>query len=528
MDIGRKLFWITLFVIIAIGASIRAPGVLWLTEVAPQPHHSFHPDDIRFISAALDFQDQNARGYARGYVIGMTTHLYVVGEILKRFLGNSLDYTVLIRLISLAYGVLTIALVGFIARSWGLSKGAALLSSALLALSPLHVMNSHLGTPDATATFYFYLTLFAGWGYLKTRRPLLFVAFAALVGASLAIKFFISLLVPLFVVVVLEERNSRLEKAATAMLVATGSFAILSFFNYTPWDLKYLLWLLLHDNVQIVGGNSPIKQGGLYLWDSMSALGLAVWTLFILGISFWLMRVTRDSLTKAQHNGWKLYAQKMLKSPAMVYISGFLAHTALIVSADIHNTRHFLVYVPLACMIAAYGFWQLSRKLQAPQFAVVIALSLILTYQAYTAVGVERLYTNDVRNDVASWLEANIEKGEAAGTFMLYSRVKGVEEFSGEKVNISNLDLDYFVTCDLEYSRYFWDTDATKVYHAYGGQERLNFYRDLFAGRLEYEIAVDLVQEPFTLEQRLIKKGLLRDLGTFTPGRCIVFRHVVA
>lgn len=90
------------------------------------------------------------------------------------------------------------------------------------------------------------------------------------------------------------------------------------------------------------------------------------------------------------------------------------------------------------------------------------------------------------------------------------------------------MNFTYFITCDLEYNRYFQGADADNIFHSYGGQERLDFYRDLFSDRLDYKIVYDRVREPDSLELGLVNKGILRELGTFTPNRCLVFKRTGA
>ena len=58
MKRDRGLLWITLFIIVAVGFAVRAPGLLWLREAAPYANHSIHPDVPKLIQVAQNFPDR--------------------------------------------------------------------------------------------------------------------------------------------------------------------------------------------------------------------------------------------------------------------------------------------------------------------------------------------------------------------------------------------------------------------------------------------------------------------------------------
>jgi len=522
MDRKRGLVWLALFIIAAVGFAFRVPGVLWLIEATPSVNYSVHPDVQRFIAVAQNFEGRPAIG---GYVIGMASHLYLINKLLITFFSAKLDLAILIRLISVTYGVFTIILIYFIARSWGFQNKVALLSSALLAVSPLHVYNSHFGTPDASAAFYFYLALYAGWGYAKSRHQFLFVLFAALIGANLAMKFFIPLFVPLFLVILFHTKDDKVEKIMTSFLIVIVSFLLFSLFSYTPWHFKELIKMLAFDNVQIIGEHNATEQIGLYLWDTVSALGLANWDFLLIGLVLLITDGARNAIKKAGVNRWQIIIEKITKSPGLIFFSAFIVYGILLIFSDIHAVRHLLVFVPVACLVSASGFWKLFQCLRHTNVIAGITLSLLITYQCYSVINLNKMYSGDIRNAMAEWVKENVREEDNVGTLSRYSRIKGVQIIRNNEGNESELNVDYFVTCDIEYNRYFKNNDATKIFHAFGGQERLNFYRDLFSGKLKYEIVADFKRSPVGIEQYLVEKGVMRGLHTFTPERCLIFRR---
>jgi len=525
LDRKHALLWVSLFTIVTIGVFVRVPGVLWMKDAAPSANHSIHPDVPKLIRVANNF---GHRPGMDGYVVGMSTHLYLVRKLLHPIFGDRLDLAILIRIISLSYGIFTIILISMIARSWRFPNNVALLGSALLAIAPLHVINSHFGTPNASATFYFYLSLFAGWGYVKTRHSLLFVLFVALIAASIAMKFFISLLAPFFIVLWLHTKGSRVEKIVTAVLVAAGSFSVFSFFNYTPWHFIELIKMIAFDNVHITGGHNAAKQIGLYLWDTISALGLATWIFFVIGLIYFIAGFSRNVTAELKLGSWRLFAEKVIKSPGMIFISAFVAHSVLLISAEIHGIRHLLVFIPIACLISANGLWKMVLTFKCSRVITAIILCLLISYQCYTVINLGRMYTGDLRGKMAGWINTSVKNEEKVGTFSDYSWVKGVTRLSADESNTEVHKLDYFVTCDLEYSRYFLNTNANKIFHAFGGQDRLDFYHNLFANKLEYDVVFDAVWQPIGLEQWLQEKNIISELGTFTPKRCLILKRILS
>ena len=519
MTIGPRTYAVLLCAIVLAGTAIRALGVTWLTDAAPYLGYSFHPDDMRFIRAARDFRNFEMSGYP----LGMSTHLFVIMQAAQRLFGLTLDASIVLRVVTLFYGALTIWLTAAIARSWQWSRGVALLAAAFLAVAPLHILNSNFGTADVAANFYFYLTLWLGWWYVKNRQPIFFVLFAASLGAVIATKLYLSLAVPVLLVVWLSD--SRFEKALTGALVTAGSFSIFSFFNYSPFDLSALRYMLTVDNLRVVAGYTPQGQALHYGLETITALGIGVWIFFAIGIVVWLTKQKPIIAAAVHDNGWAGLARNWLQAPGIVFWSGLLVHAFLLLSAQLHAPRNMLVFVPIFCLVAAIGITETVRLMRMPRAAVAALLVVLFVYQTYNAIGLERLYREDPRNALAAWLAEAPGAKDQIGTFSDYSRVRGAHRIRGEASEESRINTRYFVTCDLEFARYFKGTDASKIHHAFGGQKRLDLYQGLFADRLPFKKVFEVKQAPLSLEQRLIEKGYLRDIETFTPRHCVVFER---
>jgi hypothetical protein len=64
--------------------------------------------------------------------------------------------------------------------------------------------------------------------------------------------------------------------------------------------------------------------------------------------------------------------------------------------------------------------------------------------------------------------------------------------------------------------------DAGALFHAKGGQARLDFFRDFLLRGDRQRVVAYFTQRRWTPEQALIARGVLPSLQTFVPSVCIV------
>ena len=151
--------------------------------------------------------------------------------------------------------------------------------------------------------------------------------------------------------------------------------------------------------------------------------------------------------------------------------------------------------------------------------ARVLSIGVILAYQTSDAIAIESLYSTDVRNDLASWSAQQAAEGKRVVAFAVYSNVRG-SVFSPDENPLLLDKSSYVVTCDLEYARYLGHQKASEVFHAHGGQDRLEFYHGVFEGTSDFGIVREFPNKPRGLELRLIEANLLPTLATMVPRRC--------
>jgi len=510
-----------LVLITAVGVFLRKSGLEWLVGAGPTPSFSFHPDDRRFVAMVSDFE----RGSVDGYVLGMGTQLFLLNALLSR-IGAHPNVAVLMRGITLFYAALSIALTYLLARQMGHSRRVGVLAAALLAVAPLHAVSSHFGTADITVVFYFYLSLMAGAAYLRTGLQRDFIVFAALCGAAVAIKFFVTLGVALALVVLIDPYRDWKKQVLLSLLVAYVTFAAFSFFNFNPWAMHRLISMLRYDNLSVgAGGLSPVQQLKQYALDGLPGLGLALAALVALGIisagvrQVGNYRRRQQIVPSAPGNAWQR-ALPFLRSQQGLILVVLAVHAALILKAQTHDARHLLVFIPVLCVFAAAALLQFTASLRFPAAITAIVIAGILAYQFVQVRAIDSLFGSDVRAQLADWVSARSSEGLGVDTTSEYSWVRGSELVAGHDEVLANAS--YYITCDIEFSRYFGEIDSARILHT-AGQERADFFRALFSERLPLHLVREFKQPPRSLEQRLFVEGRLNSVGTYVPQLCYAF-----
>lgn len=160
--------WLALGLVLVLAAALRLWGVRW---GLPGPTHlfSYHPDEFHSLRGALALLaagDPNPHFFNYGslylYLAAVAANLTGTMPLHPATLTSMAqllyDWTLAARLVSVVAGVLTVA-VTYLLGSAVLGSRAGLLAALILALMPLHVLNSDYATVDVTLTLFVALTL---------------------------------------------------------------------------------------------------------------------------------------------------------------------------------------------------------------------------------------------------------------------------------------------------------------------------------------------------------------------------------
>ena len=215
-------------------------------------------------------------------------------------------------------------------------------------------------------------------------------------------------------------------------------------------------------------------------------------------------------------------AVSFAKHPTALLVLPLVVNLALILNAQVHFARHVLVYAPVICLLAASLVDRVMDRLRhrsAPMrvaaFLGEIVLAALLFANAYA---VTSHYADDIRVQVANRIAR--EPGVAVTATNFYTAIRGTRQID-QPVPSS----ERYLTCDIEFARYLGKTSVHQVFHPYGGQARLNFLNDLFAGQTAYRPILTVERKSRSLEEHAASAGLLPELDTKFPDKCILFER---
>jgi hypothetical protein len=343
----------------------------------------------------------------------------------------------------------------------------------------------------------------------------------------MADKFFLPALVAPALLVVAALRGRRLEAAFIGAALGLVSFCAAGLFTFTPWDFRRLMTMLMYDNVMIRGGNGPVRQIIAYSGDIFVTAGILTTLLAIASVVEWSVG-HRECLRRAsaaiRQDDRKVAATliDLATRPTAFLVLPLLINFALIVNAQVHFARHVLVYAPVVCILAAALLDRVRDRLRhrsAPVQAAAIAGATALAALLFAnSLALTSHYRDDIRARAAQRIAQDPDVPVTTTNF--YTAVRGMRQID-EAVPTS----PRYFTCDIEFARYLGKNSVQEVFHAYGGQARLEFLNALFAGRTPYRPIFTVKREPRSLEEFAARAGVLPELDTKFPDECMLFER---
>jgi len=509
--------------------AVRLPGVFWLIGYGHESDYSFHPDDNRFIIFAKNFHDPFAKP-GDGYLLFMPTQLFMLNLFLHKIVHIEVNSVIVLRCISMAYAILSIILSYVFLISLGFSRFVSILSSFFLAFAPLHIILSHFGTPDMSVFFLFYSLVFAAWRYRMSNKEFWFYMTLALAGITMADKFFLPALVPPTIIVFNQPADKIWQTSFISLCVIVTFFCGASFFNFTPWDLLQLLRLLTFDNLLITGGKSPLQQIILYPWDIIACSGAITSGLALIGciLLFHRSGFSRlygfiDELRRKKITLSTIVTQMKIwiRLPVSVIILPLLFHAVLIVMAQVHFSRHILIFVPIVCVLAALAIETVRERFRFKSIPLqvlgAVVLYTMLTIQFANGLATDWIYPTDIRAKLGDFLTEG-QLADKTSTFSGFTYLRDVS------VTHNIPETPIFISCDIEYRRYILAGQGIPVVHLFGGKIRTDFFISLLTGQTNYVTVFDIKRNRLGVEDYLAEKGWLPNIDTYVPNECRAFQ----
>lgn len=477
-----------LILILVLGGLVRLPGVFWGVNFTTKPHFiNYHPDEPELAVMAKDFLagiTNPEEFYPQGFPVQMA-----LTSFLAPFPENTTTRLILTgRLLSVMYAILTIVLIYFLSKEIFQNRSVALFSGIFLALSGLHVTESHYTTVDISTIFWIYATMYFSLLYGRRNKNVYLVLAIISVGMALAFKLSFLALIPMLYVL-----SKKRIKLIHWLLVLGGIFIIFMAANgghYTLTNFILTLENVRSDNVNVILKHNNWENPLVYLIGLPSALGLASFVTLLTGIFF--LNKKRD---------WKIFHDDSF----FILVLPLTLHGISICFLDIPFSRHFLPLVPFLVMIAAYGLHEIQEYLSGRRFSFLLAF--ILLYQLVYVAGTEYYYIFDTREAAVRWIKETIPEGETI-------RMKRRERFPElAQYNMDKgYDSNYLVLHESYYYRYLRSElcpfkpfpDWEEVYH--GNPISFVQIQKIFKGKSSFNLIKEFPVRCITPENYLYKK----------------------
>lgn len=388
--------------ILLVGMLVRAPGLFWGYGAFGTEVLVLHPDEPPYTLGRHE-----GTAYPRGFSVNVRLVSQLLAAAGVSGVARGEQYDLLLgRVVSLIYGVLTLLVVYRVARAVFGDDRVGLLSAFFLALTNLHVTYSHIGIPDAAATFWFWAALASAHTALTRESWWAAVLSAVCTGAAGAVRYQAMSLVPL--VWWIGRAPGRIRKG---LLVLAGALVSFYLFNGSYFSLP-VVWRFLmgHAWWGTLGLKKFIVLPPVYLAVILVGVGLPVFVL----AGYGLVRFVRGKWAGLRSWGDILADNEI--PVALAPVAAFLQASSVALWAP----RHVTVVTPFVAMLAAYGFACLPFRAVGPlsgrltRGAVLTAVGLYLAVQV---ASVQAYFVDDPLEKAGRWLRANVPPGVTLSVF---------------------------------------------------------------------------------------------------------------
>lgn len=391
----------------------------------------YHPDEIKLVTQAgrlleTRFMDKDAyfgirvyppfytymlAGAMGVYILGglVTGHFESLSSVTQAYQTDPFQFFMVSRLLVVLMGVATVYLLYLLAKRLYSNK-IALIAALLLAVSFLHVRNSHFGTVDVPSTFLGIWTIYLAVLIQQTGRLNYYMLSGILLSLAVATKFSMGLLVLPIVFAHFSRSPVRewLKALVDKKIWLTAVVSFVTFLIACP-----IIWLDFQETWGGILGTSrfekvgKIGSGGGFLsyWtgdqsDGFGAFypnsipatfGIVLTILMIVGIVLLIVRFRKGD--------WLL-------------ISFLIPTYYLFEHMSIKAMRHLLPLAPLFVLAAAIALFWLADRLDFRGFRPVL-ISLVLVFVCVWNGLVSINYMNDLssidpRTEASAWIAESI------------------------------------------------------------------------------------------------------------------------
>ena len=512
--------------VLVCGIALRWYGIDW---ALPQ---MFHPDETRMLYAVNDisWDNLNPKFFAYGsFPIYLLKILHSSNEILAKWLNKApVDFFLLGRAVSALFGSLTLLILYRFGKRF-FSERVALLSTAFLAFTVLHIQLSHFLTVDVMLTCFVVLAIYFMTALLEgTHSTRYYLLSGVVIGLAMATKVSALPLYGVFLVahlcVALNSRwatsvNRRSTSALTGIFLLALLLSGVTFFICEPYALLDFkeFWRQVNEQSQMVRGfwRPPYVlqyEHTTPYWYQLSQLlrysmGVPLSLLTLFGTIATLIITLKDLITRTPHPAPRTPQRLLLifcwVIPVFVIVGGF----------HVKFLRYMLPLIPFFCLCGALFVDWLLERLSSWKSVVWAVVVVVIGYAAFYSVAFVSIYQQeDPRKAACRWIYENIESGSTVLT-ELWEFAPFVPVDNHHPAQYRTLTLDLYSEDTDEKIKTIAEqlSEAEAILLAtrrmYGSVVRTsgqfpltaNYYKLLFDGSLGFEAV-----EPFTLYPSLL------------------------
>lgn len=501
---------------LVVGCLVRLPGVGWGFNW-PDGFALHHPDEwSHVVNAEAIIDPQSPPRYdhpypkAMGALVAAPMLAYYATQ--GRFGGPrpAVRWIALAgRILSVAFGVLSVLVVFFLARSLWSDPRIAVAAAWLLALGGLHVTQSHFFLADVASGTCLLIGLWLLWRDL-TGSPeqgsdaLNWAAFAT--GAAMALKL-LAFSLPALAYATLA-RGPRLRRVANASVYFIAGLVIPGLGFDTPSDLVQVLRGGMNDPYQFDRGLGAL----LYLVQLPSIFSFPLLALALYG-AWRLAAGFRWSDVRHRH-ALALFGSVTAVALAFIFLK-----------LD-HFPRHWVVLTPLAALAGGWSLVRLWERLRHRPTLARLAVAGTFGWMLVFVADSERFFIFDPRNDALRWVRSNVAEGSTIywsrhGAPRGYRSLRWQNQGNPEVLVIEMYDANNYLS-GIGW-RNSYPADPRQVFDV-ESEERLRAFQSLFRGTAGYMEAARFPDRYLMPEYRLAMR-LLGDRARSYVSEVVIFRR---
>ncbi len=347
--------------LVIVAACVRIWGLRW---GLPDSTHlfSYHPDEYHSLRGLLSLAlngDLNPHFFNYGslylYLVsaaGVLGHGALISWLSLETIPEALRvWTLDARVVSALAGVLTVVTVYVLSRRiW--SRLLAVFCTLLLALAPLHVLNSHYGTVDVTQALFVALALLFSVRLIKWGRwqDCVWAGLMAGLAASTKYNGLVVVVAPLTAIVLNcgnKARGHRAADAARKMLIVLGmaalGFALTSPFTFLAWSEAKGDILFEFKHMRVGEPLAVAAEPNGFWFHAKNLLAPGAGPIVILALVGWVMVVVK-------------------RHRQLLPIAVFACLWAVMISlANVRYARYEVALLPALVVLGTYPLAQLLR-----------------------------------------------------------------------------------------------------------------------------------------------------------------------